>query len=54
MLISTILIFFPAYYLFSSFMENHGLWLAFILFMGARGLTMSLVSGRAVYEKVTS
>lgn len=51
MLISTVLIFFPAYFVLSKFIGNHGLWLAFILFMVSRGLTMTLLSKRAVYSK---
>ena len=53
MLISTIVVFFPAYFLASRFMGNHGLWLAFILFMIARSVTMQLMSGIAVYSKVS-
>ena len=53
MLISTLLIFFPAYILAGRIMGNHGLWLAFILFMIARGLTMQLMARRAVWSKVT-
>ncbi|MBT8131880.1 MAG: MATE family efflux transporter [Gammaproteobacteria bacterium] len=39
MLISVFMIFLPAYYLLQP-LGNHGLWLAFLMFMGARGLTM--------------
>ena len=39
MLISTFLVFLPAWYLTQG-LHNHGLWLAFTLFMAARGLTM--------------
>ncbi len=53
MLISTLLIFFPAYFLASKFMGNHGLWFAFILFMIARGITMQVLSQKAVYAKLT-
>ena len=53
MLISTLLIFFPAYFLASKFMGNHGLWFAFILFMIARGITMQVLSQKAVYSKLT-
>ncbi len=53
MLISALLIFFPAYYLAGRFMDNHGLWLAFILFMVARGITMQLLSRRAVWSRVS-
>jgi MATE family multidrug resistance protein len=53
MLISTLLVFFPAYILAGKLMGNHGLWLAFILFMIARGLTMQFMARRAVYSKVS-
>jgi MATE family multidrug resistance protein len=52
MLISTLLVFFPAYILAGRVMGNHGLWLAFILFMIARGLTMQFMARRAVFSKV--
>lgn len=39
MLFSTVLIYLPAWYLTKSW-GNHGLWLAFALFNGARGLTL--------------
>jgi MATE family multidrug resistance protein len=51
MLISTGLVFFPAWLIGSEFIQNHGLWLAFILFMVARGITMSAVSGKAVFSR---
>lgn len=53
MLISTLGIFFPVYILAGKFMGNHGLWFAFILFMLARGITMQVLAGKAVYAKVT-
>ncbi|MGM0474390.1 MAG: MATE family efflux transporter [Bacteroidota bacterium] len=53
MLISTLLVFFPAYLVLGKWIGNHGLWLAFVLFMVSRGLTMTLMSRKAVYEKVT-
>jgi MATE family multidrug resistance protein len=52
MLISTLLVFFPAYVLAGKLIGNHGLWFAFILFMVARGLTMQLMARKAVYSKV--
>ena len=52
MLVSALIIFFPAYFLAGRIMGNHGLWLAFILFMGARGITMQLLSRRAVWSRV--
>ncbi|MFK8029751.1 MAG: MATE family efflux transporter [Gammaproteobacteria bacterium] len=39
MVLSTFVIFIPAWWLFG-FMGNHGLWLAFALFMASRGLLM--------------
>jgi len=53
MLLSTLVVFFPAYFLAGKFMGNHGLWFAFILFMVARGVTMQVYSRKAVYAKVT-
>jgi len=52
MLISTLVIFFPVYILAGKLLGNHGLWLAFILFMIARGVTMQVMAKRAVYSKV--
>ena len=53
MLLSTLL-FFPTYFLLYRSLGNHGLWLAFILFMTARGITMSLMTKSAVYSKLQS
>jgi len=54
MLLSTMLVFFPAYILAGKIWNNHGLWLAFILFMAARGVSMQLLSKKAVYSKLIS
>lgn len=43
MLISTFLVFLPAWYLLQGY-GNHGLWLAFIVFFVARGLTLAYAS----------
>jgi len=53
MLASTLLIFFPAYFLAGHFLGNHGLWLAFILFMLARGISMQILARKAVWAKVS-
>jgi len=53
MLASTLVVFFPAYILAGRFMDNHGLWLAFILFMIARGISMQVMSKKAVYQKIS-
>ncbi len=42
MLISTFLVFIPAWYFFQ-FLDNHGLWLALTLFLAARGLTLGYI-----------
>ncbi len=54
MLISTMAVFFPVYIFAGKIWGNHGLWLAFILFMIARGLSMQLMSRKAVYAKISS
>ena len=43
MLISTVAIFFPAYYLLFDIMGNNGLWLSFLIFLGARGLLQTIM-----------
>jgi MATE family multidrug resistance protein len=54
MLISTLVVFFPVYILAGKFWGNHGLWLAFMLFMLARSLSMQALSKKAVFSKFTS
>ena len=49
MLISSIGVFLPATLLLMPHFGNHGLWIAFLLFMVARGLTMTLMAKKAVY-----
>jgi MATE family multidrug resistance protein len=41
MLVSTVIVFLPAWYLLSGY-GNHGLWLAFMLFMASRGIGMHI------------
>ena len=53
MLVATGLVFFPAYLILSRVMGNHGLWLAFILFMVTRGIAMTLLYNRAVLSRVS-
>jgi MATE family multidrug resistance protein len=52
MLISTVLVFFPVYIILSNFMGNNGLWLAFILFMLSRTVTMSIMAPKAIYSRI--
>jgi len=51
MLVITTFIFLPAYYLLDPFLGNNGLWLAMMLFMGARGLFLGLMAKKAVLLK---
>jgi MATE family multidrug resistance protein len=48
MLISTVLIFFPAYFVLQKYTGNHGLWIAFILFMISRTITMWVMAPKAI------
>ncbi len=50
MLISAIGVFLPATLLLMPHFGNHGLWVAFLLFMVARGLSMTLMAKKAVFE----
>jgi len=46
MLFSSVLVFFPAFYLLQNYMENNALWLALILF-----LTQTLIFGKILHKK---
>jgi multidrug resistance protein, MATE family len=48
MLISTIAVFLPAYYLIEPFTGNHGLWIAFLMFMASRGITLTLMARNTI------
>ena len=52
MLISTLVIFLPGYYLLVGPLGNHGLWLAFMLFQFSRGLLQTFLSRHAVFKKL--
>ncbi len=49
MMIITLFVFLPSYYLFKPIMGNNGLWLAMMLFMGARGFFLSFMAKKAVW-----
>jgi MATE family multidrug resistance protein len=51
MIASTFLVFIPAWFVFR-FLGNHGLWLAFTIFMVSRGLTMHLYYRRRVLPSI--
>ncbi|MCF8369357.1 MAG: MATE family efflux transporter [Bacteroidales bacterium] len=50
LLISTLIVFLPTYYLLRNSMGNHGLWLAMILFMTSRGLLLTLFSKSNIFN----
>ena len=49
MLISALAVFLPASLILMPRFGNHGLWIAFLLFMVARGLSMTLMAKKAVF-----
>ena len=51
MLVSTFLVFVPAWYALQ-FLGNHGLWLAFILFLASRGIGMHIFYRRKVLPMI--
>lgn len=46
MIIASLLVFLPAWYILMPLYGNHGLWIAFLLFMVARGVSMSVMAKR--------
>ena len=46
MIIASILVFLPAWFILMPLYGNHGLWIAFLLFMVARGVSMTLMAKR--------
>ena len=49
MVLSTLAVFLPAYYLLEPVFGNHGLWIAFMAFMAARGISLTIMAGKAIY-----
>ena len=52
MLISALGVFLPASLILMPLFGNHGLWIAFLMFMVARGLSMTLMAKKAVFSGV--
>lgn len=48
MLASTLLIYFPAYFFLEPILGNHALWLAFVLFLAARGVSLTMMAPKAI------
>ncbi len=52
MIIATIFIFLPSWYLLTPKFGNHGLWIAFLCFMTARGVAMTLMAKKNIIQTV--
>ena len=52
MLISALGVFLPASLILMPLFGNHGLWIAFLMFMVARGLSMTLMAKKAVFSGI--
>ncbi len=50
MIVSTIFVYFPVYYISEGVIGNHSLWLALTLFMVSRGITLAAYSRRYIFE----
>jgi len=50
LIISTLLVFLPTYYLLRSPMENHGMWLAMMLFMISRGVLLTFFAKKHIFS----
>lgn len=52
MLISTFAVFLPLFYLARTYLGNHGMWLAFTLFMFARGLLQTILANQYIFNRL--
>lgn len=52
MIIASIFVFIPAWYILTPHFGNHGLWISFLCFMIARGLSMSLMAKKNIIENI--
>ena len=52
MIIATLLVFVPVFFLTRAALANHGLWLALILFLVARGAGQTVLAKKDIYGKV--
>jgi MATE family multidrug resistance protein len=52
MIVSGLLVFLPAYYMLKPYLDNHALWLAFSLFMLARGLLMTVWFPKSILSQL--
>ena len=52
MIISTLFVFIPSWYFLTPHFENHGLWCAFLCFMIARGISMSIMAKKNIIQNI--
>lgn len=52
MIISSIFVFLPTCYLLKPHLGNHGLWISFLCFMIARGITMTLMAKKNILDTI--
>ena len=52
MLIATVVVFLPAYFLAVPYLGNHAIWLAMVLFMVARGITLSFFAPKHIFASI--
>ena len=52
MIIATIFVFMPSWYLLTPKFGNHGLWMAFMCFMIARGVAMTFMAKKNIIQTV--
>ncbi len=52
MLIASVLVFFPVYFLLDPFIGNHSLWLAMLMFLAARSILMTLFAHKMLMKKL--
>lgn len=49
MIIASLIVFLPAWYFLMPICGNHGLWIAFLLFMVARGVSMTVMAKKCIF-----
>ncbi len=52
MILATLGFFLPVYYIGHMLWGNHGMWLAMLLFMAARGVSLTFLAGKNVFKKI--
>lgn len=51
MLVSTFIVFLPAFYLFDNILQNHAVWLALFLFMISRDIGLTFLAPKNIFNK---